>query len=174
MMTMILISSAVLAVLFLVWLAVRIGLRHGGSTMPVRRFLGRLVGGGGYRSVGPAALAGRDQAGGGYFIDLREPSRFDAGHLPGAQSVPFDDFLRRVVVEGFLAERRHDEVVLVCDNGHMSRVAAAVLAEDEGFTNVVNLRGGMAAWERWRKRQEQNAGCCHVRALVARCCPRRT
>jgi len=41
---------------------------------------------------------------------------------------------------------KDEELILVCDHGHMSKVAASILGEDEGFTDVVDLAGGMKDW----------------------------
>ena len=42
------------------------------------------------------------------------------------------------------------EMVLVCDTGHMSRVAGTVLAE-EGFKEIYSLKRGMRRWNKWQK-----------------------
>ena len=39
-------------------------------------------------------------------------------------------------------------MVLVCDTGQLSKVAAAIMAED-GFTQVYSIKGGMRRWNRW-------------------------
>ena len=74
------------------------------------------------------------------------------GELPGA-----------VVVERNVLEWRLDptsahrlagmdhpdrRVVLVCDEGYASSLAAAVLASEIGLTNVTDLEGGYQAWLR--------------------------
>ncbi len=75
-------------------------------------------------------------------IDIREPSDFIGalGHVPGAESVPIAN----------LAERsRHwnkqTEIVLVCDSGTLSSLAAAMLIET-GFEHVCVMSGGMRAY----------------------------
>ena len=106
-------------------------------------------------------------------IDLRDGARYAQGHVAGAVHHQFDDFLRAVVVEGAYDEHRRTgrEVVLVCDTGHMSRVAGEILVEDEGFANVVNLRGGMHRWQRWQaERRHDRTGCCGGVGMPA-CCP---
>ena len=42
-------------------------------------------------------------------------------------------------------------MILICDHGLKSKVAADILGEDEGFSSVVSLRGGMEAWEKFKK-----------------------
>ena len=83
-------------------------------------------------------------------VDLREKHQFDAGHLPGAVSHPFDDFLGAVLMEGGYRESQSSPVVLVCDTGHMSRVAAGILWE-AGFKKVYSISRGMRRMNRWER-----------------------
>jgi len=79
-------------------------------------------------------------------IDLREPELYRAGHIPGAQNTPFDQFEQR------MNELKPDaRIVLVCHSGPMGDVAGSILAE-RGYTKVSNLKGGMAAWDGKRER----------------------
>ncbi len=83
------------------------------------------------------------------FIDLREKERFEKDHIEGSISIPFDDFLRSVLVEQKYSDYIEKDIVLVCDTGHMSRVAGSVLAE-EGFKKVYSLKRGMRRWRKWQ------------------------
>ena len=61
-----------------------------------------------------------------------------------------DDFLKEIF-EGVYSSKKTDlNFVLVCDTGHLSKVAAAIMAE-EGFTQVYSIKGGMRRWNRWIK-----------------------
>ncbi|MCP3136857.1 rhodanese-like domain-containing protein [Pyxidicoccus xibeiensis] len=75
-------------------------------------------------------------------VDVREPAEFDGllGHLEGAQLVPLA--VVRNVATGW---PRDADVLLVCRSGARSAKAAVQLAE-LGFTRVMNLCGGMLAW----------------------------
>lgn len=121
--------------------------QHKIKQMGVLEFLGRLLRARGVRTVTArhlsAALAGNAPP---LVIDVREPSKRERGLIPNALTIPFDDFLREVVVDGRFTEDKTREIVLVCDHGNVSRVAGDVLAEDEGFTQVSSVRGGMSAW----------------------------
>lgn len=64
------------------------------------------------------------------------------GHIDGTDS--FVDFEEILDYEG-LPEDRTKPVVLYCRSGSMSGQAAAELVE-AGFTNVIDLQGGMNAW----------------------------
>ncbi|UOQ98521.1 rhodanese [Hymenobacter sp. 5317J-9] len=74
-------------------------------------------------------------------IDVREPEEYDYCHLPGSQLVPLSEFTRRT------AEIREEgPVVVICHHGVRSGQAAGYLRQRLGRTNVLNLRGGVAAW----------------------------
>jgi rhodanese-related sulfurtransferase len=76
---------------------------------------------------------------GAQLVDVREPAEVARGTLPGAVNIPLGELPAR------LAEldpgRR---VVLLCRSGARSGRAAELLA-DRGFSDVVNLTGGMLA-----------------------------
>ncbi len=143
-------------------------LRSAGTTIGMRTVVRRMLLGRGYMSVSAAELhrwlENPDVS--LSVVDLRDGRRFDEGSIDGAVSRPMDDFLRDVVVDGVYDDARDQRLVLVCDHGHLSRVAGAILAEDEGFTQVYNLRGGIAAWDRLSDGRRQR--CCS--ALLERCC----
>ena len=93
-------------------------------------------------------------AGGALIVDTRSAElRRDHGSLPGA-----------VVVERNVLEWRLDptsphrlegmddpdrQVVVVCQEGYASSLAAAALQE-LGLTDVTDLEGGFEAWAAWR------------------------
>lgn len=75
-------------------------------------------------------------------IDVREPSEYngDLGHIPGAELVPL------ATVETVAADWDRDtELLIVCRSGARSGRAATALAR-MGFTKVMNLGGGMLAY----------------------------
>jgi hydroxyacylglutathione hydrolase len=74
-------------------------------------------------------------------IDVRGASEYDAGHLRGVRNVPV----------GYLTDHlgelpRETPLVLHCQGGARSAIAASVLRA-RGFTNVINMTGGFAAWD---------------------------
>lgn len=94
----------------------------------------------GYRDVDVTALA--EALGSARRVDVREPSEFDGilGHIAGTELVPLG------TVETAAARWSPEaELVLVCRSGGRSAKAAAQLAR-RGFTRVMNLSGGMLAW----------------------------
>jgi rhodanese-related sulfurtransferase len=75
-------------------------------------------------------------------LDVREPWEYQVCHLPGSQLVPMRQIPTAV---GGLDRGR--ETVVICHHGVRSFAVARFL-EQAGFTNVVNLEGGVAAWAR--------------------------
>lgn len=85
-------------------------------------------------------------------IDVREPSEFAAGHLPGAFNIPRG--LLEFQVDGHpavgsgadphLAHRRAP-VILYCRTGGRSALAAEALKR-LGFDRPLSLAGGYLAW----------------------------
>jgi rhodanese-related sulfurtransferase len=72
-------------------------------------------------------------------IDVREPDEFADGSLPGAANMPLSTFVDHV---GTLDPSRR--VVVLCRSGGRSTQACEYLTAN-GFTDVVNLAGGMLA-----------------------------
>lgn len=76
-------------------------------------------------------------------LDVREPGEYGAGHILGAKNVPvarLDDGAAE------LAKRKDRPLIVYCDGSDRSAKAAAALKR-LGFTRVVNLSGGLAAWQ---------------------------
>jgi rhodanese-related sulfurtransferase len=104
------------------------------SRFPLKRLFARP-----YRSIGPAeaaALAGQ----GAILLEVREDAEWRAGHAPKARHIPLGRLPQRF---RDLPEQR--TVVTVCRSGARSGRAASLLAR-QGRT-VVNLAGGMRAWQ---------------------------
>ncbi|AST91690.1 MULTISPECIES: rhodanese-like domain-containing protein [Bacillaceae] len=73
-------------------------------------------------------------------IDVREVDEVETGKIPGAIHIPL----------GLLEFRMHElskakEYIMVCRSGARSARASQFL-ESHGF-NVINMSGGMLAWE---------------------------
>lgn len=75
-------------------------------------------------------------------LDVREPWEYQVCHLEGSLLVPMRDI---PAICSTLDARR--ETIVICHHGIRSRTVANYL-EREGFSNVVNLSGGVAAWAR--------------------------
>ena len=89
-------------------------------------------------------------AGGALLIDTRgADQRRDAGVIPGSVHVPLSVlFWRLDPTSGFDDPRLSDpsrHVVLVCEHGYSSSLAAATL-QDLGFARATDIIGGFEAW----------------------------
>lgn len=94
----------------------------------------------GYRDIDTAALAEiRDSV---TLIDVREAHEFtgELGHVPGSRLVPL-----ATVLDASRDWPREHDLVIICRSGNRSGRAAQALAA-AGFTRVMNLTGGMLAW----------------------------
>jgi rhodanese-related sulfurtransferase len=146
--------------------------RKAGIEMDAWEFFRRMLRISSYGIVGPTALQRRLELAprSMRLVDLRSADAYAAGHIDGARHWQFDDFLRAVVVDREFDGDRDREIVLICDTGHMSRVAAEIMVEDEGFPHVSSLRGGMKRWQRWEAAQQRRwVGCCGLKS--PRACP---
>ena len=83
-------------------------------------------------------------ADGAVVLDVREPSEFDMGHLPGAVNVPRG--LLEFMVGSHPALSNADATILLyCKNGGRSTLAAHTLKQ-MGFDQVSMLTGGFDGW----------------------------
>lgn len=76
-------------------------------------------------------------------VDVRDPGEYGAGHILGAKNWPLDHLDER---GGEAARRKDKPVIVYCDTGERAPKAAAALRK-LGFTRVVNLSGGLPAWQ---------------------------
>ncbi|AAZ98649.1 rhodanese-like protein [Thiobacillus denitrificans ATCC 25259] len=93
------------------------------------------------RQLRPSELAAYLEAGHApTLLDVRERWEWNLCRLPDAILIPMGELAARV------AELDRDaETVVICHHGVRSFHAARFL-EAAGFSNVVNLSGGVAAW----------------------------
>ena len=79
------------------------------------------------------------------FIDVRETNEVAKGTLPGTTNISLNDLPDKL---GELDSERR--VVVLCRSGGRSTQAAEILTK-AGFADVVNLEGGMLAWDKANK-----------------------
>lgn len=82
-------------------------------------------------------------------VDLRDERKYQQNHIRGAVSHTFDDFLKSILIDNEYGDFKTKDLVLVCDTGYQSRVAAGILAE-EGFMHAISLSRGMRRWNKWQ------------------------
>ena len=77
---------------------------------------------------------------GAFVLDVREPSEWVTGHIPGATLIPLGELASRV--DEVPTDRT---VVVVCHSGNRSAQGRDILRQ-AGFTNVTSMAGGMTDW----------------------------
>jgi molybdopterin/thiamine biosynthesis adenylyltransferase/rhodanese-related sulfurtransferase len=86
----------------------------------------------------------RQLGNGAVVVDVRETHEFESGHLPGAKHVPRGYLESRI--EGAVPD--HDaHVVLYCQTGQRSALAAHTLKDLLGYENVESMTGGITLWK---------------------------
>jgi sulfur-carrier protein adenylyltransferase/sulfurtransferase len=86
----------------------------------------------------------RQLGNGAVVVDVRETHEFEAGHLPGAKHVPRGYLESRI--EGAVPD--HDaHVILYCQTGQRSALAAHTLKDLLGYRNVESMTGGITLWK---------------------------
>jgi len=74
-------------------------------------------------------------------LDVRQPTEYESGHIPGAKLIPLPDLTDRIAEID-----PHKPAIVYCAVGGRSRVAAQMLS-GKGFETVFNLSGGFKAWQ---------------------------
>jgi rhodanese-related sulfurtransferase len=77
-------------------------------------------------------------------LDVREPWELAICRIAGSESVPMGQIPRAL---SELDRNRDREIVVICHHGIRSFQVARFL-EHQGFSRVINLEGGVAAWAR--------------------------
>ena len=73
-------------------------------------------------------------------LDVRQPTEYESGHIPGAVLAPLPD-----LTDHMDRIDRDKPVLVYCAVGGRSRVAAQLLS-GQGFKNILNLSGGFDSW----------------------------
>lgn len=73
-------------------------------------------------------------------LDVREPWEYDICHLHDSTLIPMGQLANRVQ-----ELNKDEETVVICHHGVRSLQVCYFLTS-AGFTNLINLSGGLAAW----------------------------
>ncbi|XP_008781235.1 thiosulfate sulfurtransferase 16, chloroplastic-like isoform X3 [Phoenix dactylifera] len=103
------------------------------------------------RSV-PVRVAHELLQAGHRYLDVRTADEFNAGHAVGAKNIPYvfkvgsgirknPNFLKEVLQ----VFEEDDEIIIGCESGRRSLMAAAELSS-AGFTGITDIGGGYSAW----------------------------
>lgn len=96
-----------------------------------------------YRSLSPAEavrVINQDDA---LVLDVREDNEVASGRIGGAKHIPLGSLKKRM---GDIEKYKDKPVVVYCRSGNRSASAAQQLTA-AGFQDVVNLQGGIQAWQ---------------------------
>lgn len=88
-----------------------------------------------------AGLMANDMA---VIIDVRTIAEWNSKHIPGATLIPISELKGRL---GELDKYKDKQIIMHCAVGGRSRQAVELL-QKAGFTDVLNMSGGIAAWEK--------------------------
>ena len=80
-------------------------------------------------------------AAGALLIDVREPSEWSLGRIPGARLRPLS-----TINDWYQDLPRDRTIVVACRTGSRSARVVEALIEQAGFESVTNLAGGIVAW----------------------------
>lgn len=75
------------------------------------------------------------------FVDVRAPREWAGKHIEGSLNLPLNHLQERIAE----VPREH-RIAVHCAGGYRSSIAAGIL-QQYGITNLVELAGGLAAWE---------------------------
>ncbi len=73
-------------------------------------------------------------------LDVRQPWELERCCLPGVQNIPM-----HLIPLRSNELNKSDEIVVICHHGARS-MQVAMFLENQGFSSVINLTGGVAAW----------------------------
>lgn len=89
-------------------------------------------------------------------VDAREKNEYDISHLPRALWVGFKDF----DIQRLSTVPKNQKIVVYCSIGYRSEKIAKKLIES-GYTDVVNLYGGIFEWVNQDKTVKDASGTTH-------------
>lgn len=102
-------------------------------------------------NLNPDAFAARLDDVGAQLLDVRTAGEFSGGHLANARNLDWTNGQLEATVPEL---DKSKPVLLYCASGRRSAAAGAYLRE-QGFTDVVDLSGGIGAWREAGKPTER-------------------
>lgn len=84
-------------------------------------------------------------------LDAREPKEFETSHIEGAKCVGYEE----LDLSALESTKKNTPIVVYCSIGYRSEKVGEKL-EEKGFTNVMNLYGGIFEWVNHNGAVEQN------------------
>ena len=78
-------------------------------------------------------------------VDVRKPDEYGAGHIKGAGNVDYyDDNFESLFEEKY--SDKNQSYIIYCRSGMRSQYSAEIL-EELGYKNLINMTGGILAWQ---------------------------
>lgn len=77
----------------------------------------------------------------GIILDVRTQEEYKAGHIKGSMLIPLQELPQKLVQ----LPNKEGKLYVYCRSGGRSAQAAAFLQQN-GYTNVHNMNGGMLTW----------------------------
>lgn len=103
-----------------------------------------------------------------FLIDVRQPNEFKKSNIPYATSIPRGILEFKIDDETFWKEEqwyvpeKDAEIIIYCKKGDRGILATKSLME-LGYSNVINLKGGMIAWDpeldSGKDTKQESGGC---------------
>lgn len=98
-----------------------------------------------YPSLIKASLVNESKGEKNLIVDLRDKTRYSAGHINGAVNKKFEDLPSWF--ETGIKPFEFEKIILVCDDGQLSSYATSLLRL-RGYGNVFAMRWGMSGWNK--------------------------
>ena len=76
-------------------------------------------------------------------VDVRSPSEYQSGHVPGAINVPHKNIKENL---SMLTKHKDKDILIYCRSGRRAGFAESTLTE-LGFENLYHLKGDMNGWQ---------------------------
>jgi len=83
-------------------------------------------------------LAGADPP---LVLDIRNPLEWETSHIPESLNIPLNRMQERIA-----EVPRGRRIAVHCAGGYRSSIAASILHQ-HGITNLIEMAGGLAAWD---------------------------
>ena len=80
-------------------------------------------------------------------LDVRTSGEFEEGHLENALNIPVEEFATGEYKEKLGNIPKDKPIVVYCRSGRRSGIARKIMVRN-GYTNVVDLMGGMIEWKK--------------------------
>lgn len=78
------------------------------------------------------------------YIDVRPADEFDAVHVYGFRNIPLKELKNEIS-----SLSKNKSVVVICERGNNSNEACRILKR-HGFSNLIQVRGGIITWEHYK------------------------